>query len=162
GDIENNISEVYKAKFGGGELANFRDLVRSSGRKETTTLVDCESAFYTTKLRAARDAQVKQIHDYIPVLYSAWNKLSESDRLTICFVAMAIAQITGTELPQTGQIIFGDLGRAKQVNVSEQHLSQAKRTVERITKECKSDDPRPIVLNKHCPICDFQARCRGV
>ena len=27
--IENNISEVYKAKFGSGALVNFRDLVKS-------------------------------------------------------------------------------------------------------------------------------------
>jgi len=164
GDLENNVSEVYKAKFGSETLANFHDLVRSSRTKETTTLFDCESALYTTKPRAPirEDAQVKQTHDYIPVLYSAWNKLDESHRLTICFGAMAVAQITGTELPRTGQIIFRDIGRTKQVNVSEQLVRKAKRTVEQITKECEGDDLRPAVLNKHCPICDFQARCRGI
>jgi predicted RecB family nuclease len=161
--IENNISEVYKAKFGSGALANFHDLVKSSSRKETTTLFDCESAFYTTKLPAAirEDAQVQQTHNYTPVLYSAWNKLDESDRLTICFGAMAVAQVTGTELPRTGKIIFGDIGCTKQVNVSGL-VRKAKRAVEQITKECESDELRPVVLNKHCQICDFQARCRGI
>jgi predicted RecB family nuclease len=164
GDLENNISETYKAKFGSEALANFRDLVRLSGRKETTTLFDCESAFYTTKPRAAirEDAHVKQTQNYIPVLYSAWNKLDESDRLTLCFGAMAVAQMTGTKLPRTGQIIFGDIGGTKQVNISEQLVGKAKRTVEQIAKECESDDLGPTVLNKHCPICDFQARCRGI
>ena len=77
--LENKISAVYKAKFGSGSLVNFRDLVKSSSRKETTTLFDCESAFYTTKPPSAirEDARVKQTNDYIPVLYSAWNKLDE-------------------------------------------------------------------------------------
>jgi len=164
GDLEKNISEAYKSKFGGEVLANFGDLVRSSDRKETITLFDCESAFYTAKPPAAirEDAQVKQTSNYIPVLYSAWNKLDESDRLTICFGAMAVAQMTSTELPRAGRIIVGDIGSRKQVSVSEQPVRKAKRTVEQITKECESDDLRPTVLNKHCPICDFQARCRGI
>jgi predicted RecB family nuclease len=164
GDLESNISEAYKAKFGNGALPSFRDLVRSSAREETTTLFDCESAFYTTKPRAAirEDAQVKQTHNYIPVLYLAWNKLDESDRLTICFGTMAVAQMTGAELPRAGEIIFGDIGRTKQVNVSEQLARKAKRTVEQITNECERDDLPPTVLNKHCQICDFQARCRSV
>jgi predicted RecB family nuclease len=162
-NLENNISGVYKAKFGSGALVNFRDLVKSSSRKETTTLFDCESAFYTTKPPAAirEDAQVKQTHDYIPILYSAWNKLDESDRLTICFGALAVAQVMGTELPRTGQIIFGDIGCTKRVNISDL-VRKAKHTVEQITKECESDELPPVVLNKHCQICDFQTRCRGI
>jgi predicted RecB family nuclease len=135
----------------------------SSSRKETTTLFDCESAFYTTKPPAAirEDAQVKQTHDYIPILYSAWNKLDESDRLTICFGALAVAQVMGTELPRTGQIIFGDIGCTKRVNISDL-VRKAKHTVEQITKECESDELPLVVLNKHCQICDFQTRCRGI
>src|SRR5262245_61891804 len=121
GDLENNISEAYKARFGSEALANLRDLVRLSARKETTTLFDCESAFFTTKPRAANreEAQVKQTRNYIPVLYSASNKLDESDRLTICFGAMAVAQMSGTELSRTGQIVFADIGRTKRVTISE-------------------------------------------
>jgi predicted RecB family nuclease len=161
--LENNISEVYKAKLGSSALVNFRDLGTSS-RKETATLFDCQGAFYTTKPSAAireNDAQVKQTLDYIPVLYSAWNKIDESDRLTVCFGALAVAQATGAGLPRTGQIIFGDIGRTKRVNVPEL-VEKTKRTIERITSECQSDELRPVVLNKHCLICDFQARCRGI
>jgi predicted RecB family nuclease len=31
-----------------------------------------------------------------------------------------------------------------------------------VTKECESDELPPVVLNKHCQICDFQTRCRGI
>jgi predicted RecB family nuclease len=161
--LENNISEVYKAKFGSGALVNFRDLVRSSSRKETTTLFDCESAFYTIRPPATireDDAQVKQTHNYIPALYSPWNKLNESDRLTVCFGALAVAQATGAELPGSGQIIFGDIGRKKQVNVAE-FVQKTKYIIEQITTELEGTE-RPVVLNKHCSICDFQVRCRGI
>src|SRR5262245_21168692 len=164
GDLENSISETYKAKFGGAALANFRDLVRPSARKETTTLFDCESAFFTKKPRAAirEKAQVKQTRNYIPVLYSASKKLDESDRLTICFGAMAVAQMTGTKLSWTGQIIFADIGRMKKVNVSERLVRKALRTVDQLIKDCESDELRPIMLNKDCQICAFQARCRTI
>jgi predicted RecB family nuclease len=163
--LENNISEVFKTKIGSAALVNFRDLARSSSRKDAPTLFDCESAFYPTKPAAAiRGAQVELTHDFIPVLYSAWNKLNESDRLTICFGALSVAEVTGIgiELPQTGHIIFGDVGCTKPVNVSEQLIRKAKHMVERITKECESDELPPVVLNKHCQICDFQARCRDI
>lgn len=163
GDLENNISEVYKAKIGNEVLANFRDVVRTSIRTETTRF-DCESAFYATKRRADihNGAQVKQTHDYIPVLYSAWDKLKESDHLIISFGAIAIVQTTRTALPRIGQFIFGNIGRTKQVKFSDQLVSKAKRTIEQIAKEYESGDVRPAVLNKHCAICDFQARCRAI
>jgi len=163
-NLENNVSEVYKAKVGNEVLANFRDVVRASNRTETTTRFDCESAFYATKPRAAirEGTQVKQTHDYVPVLYSVWNKLNESDRLTICFGAIAIAQTAGTELPRTGEFIFGNIGDTKQVKISEQLVRKAKRTVEQITKEYESGEVAPAVLNKHCHVCDFQARCRAI
>jgi hypothetical protein len=101
-DLQNNISEAYKAKVGGNAFVNFPDLVTSSSRKDTITLFDCQSAFYNAEPSAAiYDGQVKKANDYIPVLYSPWNKLDQSNRLTICFGAMAIAQMMGTELQRT-------------------------------------------------------------
>jgi predicted RecB family nuclease len=164
GNLENNVLEVYKAKVGNEVLATFRDVVRTSNRTETTTRFDCESAFYATKPRAGirEGVQVKQTHDYVPVLYSVWNKLNEFDRLTICFGAIAIAQTAGTELPRTGEFIFGNIGHTKHVKISEQLVRKAKRTVEQITKEYESGEVAPPVLNKHCHVCDFQARCRAI
>ena len=70
GNLENNVSEVYKAKVGNEVLANFRDVVRTSNRTETTTRFDCESAFYATKPRAAirEGTQVKQTSRLCPGL----------------------------------------------------------------------------------------------
>src|SRR5215207_2031212 len=61
-ELESQISEAYKARFGSEGVAHFRDLVSSSGREETITLFDVESASCSTKPRAAipEDAQVKQ------------------------------------------------------------------------------------------------------
>jgi hypothetical protein len=145
GNLENNVLEVYKAKVGNEVLAIFRDVVRTSNRTETTTRFDCESAFYATKPRAGirEGVQVKQTHDYVPVLYSVWNKLNEFDRLTICFGAIAIAQTAGTELPRTGEFIFGNIGHTKHVKISEQLVRKAKRTVEQITRNMRAVRSHP-------------------
>ena len=160
--LENNISEVYKAKFAGDALVNFHDLVRSSSSKETTTLFGCESAFYTIRPPAAirEDAQVKQTHDYIPVFYSPWHKFDESDRLIVCFGALAVVEAMGAELTGSGHIISGDIQRKKRVNVAEL-VQKTKYIIEQITTELEGTERR-VVLNKHCSICDFRARCRGI
>ena len=48
------------------------------------------------------------------------------------------------------------------MKISEQLVRKAKRTVEQITKEYESGELAPPVLNKHCHVCDFQARCRAI
>jgi hypothetical protein len=40
-------------------------------------------------------------------------------------------------------------------------LPSTRQTIE-AAKDCGSDEPRAVVLNKHCPVCDFQSRCRDI
>jgi predicted RecB family nuclease len=164
GDLQNDISAAYKAKFSRDGLVDFRDLAKSPLRKGTTTLIDCDTTFYSAgPARTTREgaAKARSADEYVPTLYSAWNKPDESDRLTICFAALAVGQATGAGLPRSGKVIFGDAGRTKQVDVREL-VKKVERTIEQIIKERESHELRAVVLNKHCQICDFQTRCRGV
>jgi hypothetical protein len=60
--LQKNISKVYKAKFCGNALVNFRDLVTLSSRRDTITLFDCQSAFYNPgfKQPAHRNLRVSE------------------------------------------------------------------------------------------------------
>src|SRR5216684_2038679 len=42
------------------------------------------------------------------------------------------------------------------------HVLRAYQTIDAIGATCSSQEPLPPVLNKHCAVCDFQPRCRGL
>jgi predicted RecB family nuclease len=99
--------------------------------------------------------------EYVPVLHLACEKVGQSDHLLVSFCALAIGQATGTEMPPTGKIIFGDGKRIKTVQTIDL-LQKTRQIIEAIAKDCRAETPRQVALNKHCPVCDFQARCRDV
>jgi hypothetical protein len=41
-------------------------------------------------------------------------------------------------------------------------LPKARQLVEAIAEDRRKEEAPPIVMNKHCPVCDFRSRCRGV
>jgi hypothetical protein len=115
-DMGRNISMAYKAKIRNVLSVKFCELAGRSHTELSTTFVDSETAFYTRDQSAAIDGDYrakrpKSANDYIPVLYTAWYKLDQSDRLIVSFCALAIGQATGTDISPHGKIVFGDTGR---------------------------------------------------
>lgn len=44
----------------------------------------------------------------------------------------------------------------------EDHVARTRQTIEAIGATCCGRGPPPLVLNRHCAVCDFQPRCRGI
>jgi predicted RecB family nuclease len=131
-----------------------------------TVFVDCETASYTTEgaVPAWVDHQAKRAgsdRPNVPIFYSAGEKSDQSDDLLVCFGALGIAQATGTEIPPKGKVVYGDGHRTKTVRIPD-HLPKTRQIVEEIASTCFSREPPPLVLNEHCPTCDFQSRCRAL
>jgi predicted RecB family nuclease len=78
----------------------------------------------------------------------------------VCFGALALSQETGV-LADTGTVIYGEGHHRKTVKIDD-HVVQTRQTIEAIETICHSLEPPPLVLNKHCAVCDFQPRCRGI
>jgi predicted RecB family nuclease len=164
-DIERDISKAYRTNIRNIQSISFRDLTRSSRTEQTSIFVDSETAFYTTgssvAIEAGDRAKTRMLGDeYVPVLHLACEKVGQSDHLLVSFCALAIGQATGTE-PPTGKIIFGDGKRIKTVQTIDL-LQKTRQIIEAIAKDCRTETPRQAALNKHCPVCDFQARCRDI
>jgi predicted RecB family nuclease len=165
-DVERDISKAYRRNIRNILSISFCDLTRSSRTEKTVTFVDSETAFYTTGPSAAIEAgdraKRRMLGDeYVPVLHLAYEKVEQSDRLLVSFCALAIGQATGTEIPPTGKIIFGDAKRVKTVQTIGL-LQKTLQVIEAIAKDCRTETPRQVALNKHCPVCDFHARCQDV
>jgi predicted RecB family nuclease len=162
-DIDRNISNSYKAKSRTVSSVNFCALSSCAGAE--TTFVDSETSFYImgSSPTVDDDDRAKRPEpgcEYFPLLHLAWDKSQQSDQLIVTFCALAIAQATGREIPPLGKIIFGDTERIKTIKVTD-FLPKTRQIIEAIGESCKTEDLQPIELNKHCPVCDFQSRCRN-
>ena len=93
-------------------------------------------------------------------MFSPWDKPDVSDSLLVCFGALALSQVTGI-LPDAGTVIYGEGHRRKTVKIGD-HAVRTRQTIDAIVATCNSREPPPLVLNRHCAVCDFQPRCRGL
>jgi predicted RecB family nuclease len=171
-EMRKRISAAYKAiaiqssRTASGGIAPIDFLRLSNGVTCDAATVDCETALYSCESPAsdsidwgARGGGSDRPN--VPIVYSAWEKSDQSDNLLVCFGALALAQATGTEIPPRGKVVYGQGHRIKTVRIPN-HLPKTRRIVEEIASACFSKEPPPLVLNAHCPTCDFQSRCRAL
>ncbi|MGC1891971.1 MAG: IS66 family transposase [Stellaceae bacterium] len=172
-DFEARISSVYKALAKrrlhvGAEEAEpleFGQLWRSPDYATITHDVDCETAVYDFALPPHRPGsrqpqKSKPSRTFVPVLLLPRDKLDVSDSLMVCFGALALSQATGI-LADTGTLIYGEGHRRKTLKIGK-HVAQTRQIIEAIAATCRGREPPPLVLNRHCAVCDFQPRCRGL
>ena len=130
-----------------------------------THYVDCETAVYDFappphRPKERQSQQSSPSRTFVPVLFLPWDKPDLSDSLAVCFGALALSQATGI-LADTGTLIYGDGHRHKTVKIGD-HVARTRQIIDAIEATCRSREPPPLVLNRHCAVCDFQPRCRGV
>ncbi|NGO55901.1 TM0106 family RecB-like putative nuclease [Allomesorhizobium camelthorni] len=173
-DTLGRTSAAYKARVSQGPRMGSTNAVSFDYLRQTgvpaeytpTLLVDCETAACARDLAVAvrvgnQTERADPGHDYVPIVFSAWNKRDRSDDLLVCFGAMAIQQATGEEIPSYGRVIYGEGERDRTVRI-DNHLPKARQIVEAIASASLAGDPPPLILNNHCAMCDFQARCRAL
>ena len=95
---------------------------------------------------------------FVPIRFVRTNRPNNVDNLMLGFDALVLSQTTGHRV-DFGRIIHGDEQtslRIKTSIVSE----RARETTEKINKILQMGSPPDLVLNRHCPECEFQSRCR--
>ena len=170
-DIEAHISSMYKAVAKrrlrvGAEVAeplDLRQLWHSFNYEAIKHHVDCETAVYDFELRprrpgACQSQQSTPSGTFVAVLFLPWDKPDISDNLRLCFGALALSQGTGVEL-DTGTLIYGDGHRHKTLKIRDL-VARVRQTIDAIGATRHGGEPPPLVLNRHCAVCDFQPRCR--
>ena len=168
------MSAAYKARAGqrlqaglaGIAPIHFSRLTDDTAHDATTLFVDCETTSYVCNEPAAArlDGRVKRSmrgRGYVPVLYSAWDKIDQCDDLLVCFGAMAVGQATGSRIPANGKVIYGAGHRAKTVRIAD-YLTKWREVIEATASICRTSESPPLILNKHCPVCEFRSRCRSL
>ncbi|MGI0084189.1 MAG: TM0106 family RecB-like putative nuclease, partial [Nitrososphaerales archaeon] len=97
---------------------------------------------------------------YIPTRFIPREKLTTSDRLLLAFDAFAFSRVTG-KLPAAGKIIHGHRYSTVRVPLGKL-LEKVRRVVEKMASEQAESATSPVILNRHCAECQFQARCRQI
>jgi predicted RecB family nuclease len=144
---------------------DFAQLWSSREHDAITHPVDCETTVYNVvlpsdKSEGCQSQESTPAGTFVPVLFLPWDKPGVCDDLLVCFGALALSQVTGA-LAETGTVIYGQEHRRKTVKIAD-HTVRTRQTIEAIKATCHSPEPPPLVLNRHCAVCDFQPRCRGL
>jgi CRISPR/Cas system-associated exonuclease Cas4 (RecB family) len=171
--IEAHISSMYKSAAqrrlpiaaGASELVDFGQLRRSPDYEAITHYVDCDTAVYDFappphRPRGHKPQESSPSGTFVPVRLLPWDKPDLSDSLLVCFGALALSRATGI-LADTGTLIYGDGYRRRTVRIGN-HVTRARQIIDAIGAVCRDQKPPPLVLNRHCAVCDFQSRCRGL
>lgn len=172
-NVEAGISSMYKSRawrmlHDRGELAQpatFGEIVDGGDDGTENRWFDCDTAVCDVALsqrgsaehRTRKSATSDQI---VPVLFSPWEKPEPSDSLLVCFGALSLSQATWTQI-ETGMLVYGDNLRHKTVQISD-HTACLKGILREIGALQPGGRDPPLILNAHCPVCDFRSRCRGV
>ncbi|MGA7452305.1 MAG: hypothetical protein WBW73_13800, partial [Rhodoplanes sp.] len=78
----------------------------------------------------------------------------------LCFGALALSQSTGI-LADTGTLIYGDGPHHRTVKIGD-HVGRARQIIHEIGAICHGGETPPLILNRHCAVCDFQPKCRSL
>jgi predicted RecB family nuclease len=92
---------------------------------------------------------------YVPVLFHGGRKVGREQRLVLELCGLLLAGVQGTA-PAHGVVWHGWEGRCTRVALKPDRAEQLLRQLRR-TRDAET--PK-LVLNEHCPTCEFRERCR--
>ena len=109
--------------------------------------------------RVPAETQAKPVQ-FIPIRFLFTNKVGKEDKLLLAFDAFVLSEMLEREVC-LGKIIHGDDHARLKVKTSAL-LAGVRKRVEKIVSVISNPAPPDLVLNRHCPECEFQARCRKI
>jgi predicted RecB family nuclease len=98
------------------------------------------------------------LEQFIPIRFIFTNKPHKDAKLLLAFDAFVLSKLLGREVG-LGKIIYGDDHATLKVNTGAL-VSEVRRVTEKIGALLSSNSPPELMLNRHCPECEFQNRCR--
>jgi predicted RecB family nuclease len=87
-------------------------------------------------------------------------KLTRLDKLLLAFDALAFSRATG-KLPAIAKIVHGHRYLTVKVALGKLY-GKVRRLIEKMEHEQSKSASPPVVLNRHCAECQFQAQCHQI
>lgn len=145
---------------------NQYDIVSYTSKSEPELLQNGPDYLINTVLRT-KDLQVdcdllekcqsENSSYYLPIIFTGTYKIAQGDKFRLSFTGYVLGEVQGRYL-ETGKIIC--MGQ-KMTTLQLKDASQKIATFLRQLRARKTvDEPPPIILNRHCPYCQFHDHCR--
>lgn len=96
---------------------------------------------------------------FAPIMFSRHQRITADDRLRFAFGASVLARVQNRE-PQTGRIVHGPPFRSTRVSLPTLD-APVRDLIEQVRAIREATTPPPLVLNRHCPECEFRRSCRA-
>lgn len=142
----NGTSEIVKAKSAHWRLAaDF--IARVDNLESTIDLVQ--------RLPSQGGEEPAQ---FIPIRFIHRDKLSRGDRLLLAFDALILSETIGRDLG-LGRIIYGEEYVTHEVRTS-LLSNEVRELAKKVGALVSANSPPDLVLNRHCPECEFETLCR--
>lgn len=117
---------------------------------------DLEASIHAVQ-RTPRDGK-PQTSEFIPIRLIRTNKLSRANRITAGFEAFVLAKSLGQPVG-IAKVIHGDNSAEIKVRVGTV-IRELTKVIVQIRRLLAAASPPDLVLNRHCPECQFRDRCR--
>jgi len=102
---------------------------------------------------------------YVPICFSHRNKLPRGDLLLAALQGIVLTEALGRSVPFV-KVVHGpdfSVTRIKLVGPSgsTRLAKEARQNLDRLRRQVESASPPLMILNSHCPACEFRDRCRA-
>ena len=99
------------------------------------------------------------------VVFSHRNKLTRHDSLLAAFHGIILADVLEQPVPFV-KVVHGSGYSASKIKLlgptgPTRLVKDARQLLERLRKQIESTSPPLMILNSHCPLCEFRDRCRS-
>ncbi len=102
---------------------------------------------------------------YVPVRFSHRNKLTREDSLLAAFHGIILAEALGQPVPFV-KVVHGPGFSVSKIKLdgptgTPRLVKEARQALDRLRKQIESTSPPLMILNDHCPSCEFRDRCHA-
>ena len=98
---------------------------------------------------------------YEPTIFIGTHTINHTDKLRLLFAGYVLTKIQ--ERPPEKGYIVNMKGKSRQLNLVQSHkvLTPLLEPLQEWLNESSLEEP-PVILNKHCPLCQFREKCREI
>ena len=124
------------------------------------TLEDDGLSIRLDALKRADGASKLGDHHYLPVLHNHGDKVGCPQKLLLAVLGMVLARVQGLR-PVVGLVTCGPEGQLGKICLDAKLYRRAEQVLDDVKRLQQGSEAPPLMLNKHCHLCEFRQRCRS-
>jgi predicted RecB family nuclease len=164
GEVSSRAVAKILARHAEGEVLRGQAVTLALLKRGAPYVLDCTLeagglclAFDGLK-KVAGPSRLGDFH-YAPILFHGGEKVRQEQRLLLGALAFAVGQLQGRE-PGVAVVFHGKGCRASRVRLTDGLREKARSLLREVERLRPDDKPPRLILNGHCPACEFRQRCQ--